>query len=227
MSKISSDGKYVKRFSKQIIIAHWMNVIAFFGLYLSALPMYTEFFDWLYPFFGGPAGARLFHRVFAVVFFIPTIFVLLTDPKGFFHWIKQILTWKKHDFQFFLEFPKEFFGKHANVPKQDFYNAGEKINSILQILTAILIMGSGLVMWFPQFFSQGIVMWAYPMHNIGLGLATAVVVGHVYLSVGHPNSRPSMRGITKGEVDINYAKAHHGRWYDEIMEEEKKNNKQA
>ncbi|WP_052343504.1 formate dehydrogenase subunit gamma [Bacillus massiliigorillae] len=227
MSKISSDGKYVKRFSKSVIIAHWMNAIAFFGLYISALPMYTEFFDWLYPLFGGPAGARLFHRVCAVVFFIPTIFVLLTDPKSFIYWIKQIFTWKKHDFQFFLEFPKEFFGKHANVPKQDFYNAGEKVNSLLQILMTILIMGSGLVMWFPQFFPHGVVMWAYPMHNIGLGLATAVVVGHVYLSIGHPNSRPSMRGITKGDVDIKYAKAHHGRWYDEVMEEEKKNKKEA
>lgn len=221
MSKISSDGKKVRRFSKPIIIAHWTNAFAFFMLYLTGLPLYTEFFDWLYVVFGGPAGARLVHRIAGVTFVIPVLFVLLTDPKGFFHWIKQMFTWKKHDFQFFLEFPKEFFGKHANVPKQDFYNAGEKINSLLTILTAIMLIGSGFIMWFPKFFPSTMVMWAYPIHNLGFGLSAAVVVGHIYLSVGHPNSRPSMEGITKGNVDIEYAKEHHGRWYDELMEEDK------
>lgn len=221
MSKISNNGKTIKRFSKQVIIAHWTNAAAFLMLYLSGLPMYTEFFDWMYPVFGGPAGARLVHRISGVLFIIPTLFVILTDPKSFIHWMKQIFTWKKHDFQFFLEFPKEFFGKHANVPKQDFYNAGEKVNSLLTIATALMLIISGIIMWFPQFFPQGIVYWSYPIHNIGFGLSAAVVIGHIYLSVGHPNSRPSMRGITKGDVDAEYAKAHHGRWYDEVMEEEK------
>ena len=79
-------------------------------------------------------------------------------------------------------------------------------------------------MWFPQYFSAGLIDWAYPIHNIALGLAIAVVIGHIYLSVGHPNSRASLRGMTKGDVSEDYAKAHHGRWYDEVMEEEKNKN---
>jgi len=217
--------KMVKRFSKPIIFVHWLNAAAFFVLYLSALPMYTEYFDWLYAVFGGPAGARLVHRIAAVFFVLPVVIILFADPKSFFHWIKQTVTWRKHDFEFFKEFPKEFFGFHAKVPKQDFYNAGEKVNSILTILTAAMLIISGFVMWFPQYFPRGVVMWAYPIHNIGLGLSAAVVIGHVYLSIGHPASKASFRGITKGDVPEEYAKAHHGRWYDELKEAEKKNNK--
>ncbi|UII55811.1 cytochrome b/b6 domain-containing protein [Cytobacillus spongiae] len=213
--------KMVKRFSKPVIIAHWLNAFAFFTLYISGLPMYTEYFDWVYSIFGGPAGARLAHRVGAVLFVIPVLFILIADPKSFFHWIKEILTWKKSDIKFFKEFPKEFFGGHADIPKQGFYNAGEKVNSFLTIITAIMLIGSGFIMWFPQFFSQGIIMWAYPIHNIGLGLSLAVVVGHIYLSVGHPNSRPAFRGITKGEVPAEYAKEHHGLWYEELEKQEK------
>ncbi|WP_077215127.1 formate dehydrogenase subunit gamma [Bacillus dakarensis] len=212
--------KTIKRFNKGFIISHWVNAAAFFVLYISALPMYTEFFDWLYPVFGGPAGARLVHRIAAVAFMLPLPIMILLDLKGFKNWMKNIFSWKKHDIQFFKEFPKEFFGRKAKVPKQDFFNAGEKANSWLMIFTTLMLIFSGLVMWFPQNFSQGVVMWAYPIHNIGLGLAAAVVVGHIYMSIAL--AKPSLRGIFKGDVTEEYAKDHHGRWYDEVKEENKK-----
>lgn len=222
MSKVSKDGKFVQRFTKPVIIAHWVNALAFIMLYISALPMYTDFFNWMYPLFGGPEVLRVVHRIFAVMFVLPIFILLIFDTKSLVGWFKQIISWKKHDVQFFGAFPKEVLTGHADVPKQDFLNAGEKLNSILTILTAIMLICSGFVMWFPEIFPTSMAVWMYPIHNIGLGLATAVIIGHIYLSVGHPNSKPSIRGMIKGDVDINYAKAHHGRWYDEIIAEEEK-----
>ncbi len=221
MSKTKAPAKTVKRFSKAFIWAHWVNALAFFALYLTALPMYTEFFDWLYPVFGGPENARLMHRIFAVIFLLPTFIWLVFDPKGFFRWIKEIITWRKEDLKFFGPFVKEFFGKKGKVPKQGFFNAGEKVNSWLQIITAVIIIFSGFTMWFPDAFPQAMVQWGYFLHNVGFALAIAVVVGHVYLSVGHPGSKASMRGVIKGDVDVEYAKEHHGKWYDELVKEGK------
>ncbi len=51
-----------------------------------------------------------------------------------------------------------------------------------------------------------------------MAIMVAVIIGHIYLSVGHPASRPSFMGMTKGVVPESYAKAHHGRWYDELKE---------
>src|SRR3954453_20777862 len=109
---MSNNGsqKTIKRFNKGFIVAHWVNAIAFFVLYISALPMYTEFFDWLYPVFGGPANARLLHRIFAVVFITPTFILLIFSPKFLFLWTKQLITWKARDIQFFGNFVKELFG---------------------------------------------------------------------------------------------------------------------
>ncbi|QED49784.1 formate dehydrogenase subunit gamma [Cytobacillus dafuensis] len=216
--------KTIKRFNKGFIVAHWVNAIAFFTLYISALPMYTEFFDWLYVVFGGPAGARLVHRIAAVAFMLPLFIMIIFDFKGFKNWMKNIFSWKKHDLMFFPQFLREFFGLKAKVPKQDFFNAGEKINSWLMIVTTLMLISSGLVMWFPAFFPSAVLWWAYPIHNIGLGLAVAVAVGHIYMSL--VTARPSMRGITKGDVTEEYAKDHHGRWYDELQEE-KQQRKQA
>lgn len=215
----------VKRFNKGFIISHWVNAGAFFVLYISALPMYTEFFDWMYVLFGGPENARLIHRIAAVAFMLPLPILILFDRQGLRRWGKNMFTWKKNDFAFLKEFPKEFFGKKSHAPKQDFFNAGEKLNSWLMVLTAIMLILSGAIMWFPQYFSQGIIMWAYPIHNIGLGLSAAVAIAHIYMSVKLAN--PSLRGIFKGEVSEDYAKDHHGAWYDEMKEEEKKRKKQA
>lgn len=215
---MSSNQQTVKRFSKWVIIAHWTNAIAFFALYITALPLYTEFFNWMYPIFGGPENLRLLHRIFAVIFILPVIVMLFVDPKSLFHWLKQTVTWKKNDFVFFTKFPKEFFGGHVkDMPKQDFYNAGEKLNSLLTIACAVFLIGSGIVMWMPEWFSTGVIRWAYLLHNVGFGLSAAVVVGHIFLSIGHPNSKVSMQGMTKGDVPVKYVKEHHEAWYDELV----------
>lgn len=214
---ISNDGKTISRFTKVIRIAHWTNALSVIMLYITALPLYTDSFDWVGSLFGGANNAIFVHKIFAVIFILPTLFVLMVDPKSFLHWTKQIFSWKSHDFKFLKEFPKEFFGKKADMPKQDFFNAGQKINSLLTILVAVLMVVTGAVIWlFAPYLPKAFVLWMFPLHSLGAGLMIAVAIGHIYLSVGHPSSRPSIKGMTEGAVDVEYAKEHHGRWYDEV-----------
>ncbi|PLR96568.1 formate dehydrogenase subunit gamma [Bacillus sp. T33-2] len=221
MSKQKKPEVQVRRFSKAFVAAHAVNALSFFALYITALPMYTEFFDWLYPVLGGPANARLLHRIFAVIFILPTFIWVIFDAKGFMLWLKELVTWKKRDLQFFTEFVKELFGFKFKHVKQSFFNAGEKINSFIQIFTAVLIIASGFTMWFPDLFPKALVQWGYFLHNVGFGLAIAVVVGHVYLSVIHRNSSPGYTGVVTGKVPAWWAKDHYTEWYEE---EAKKGN---
>jgi formate dehydrogenase subunit gamma len=215
MSKQQNSEVQVKRFSKAFVWAHAINAIAFFGLYITALPMYTDWFNWLYVVFGGPENARLIHRILAVVFILPTFIWLIFDHKGFIMWLKELVTWKKRDIQFFSEFVKELFGLNFKHVRQTFFNAGEKINSILQIFCAILLIGSGFPMWFPDFFPSAVVQWSYFLHNVGFGLGFAVILGHIYLSVIHKHSRPGYTGVITGKVPAWWAKSHYADWYDE------------
>ncbi|GAX89627.1 formate dehydrogenase subunit gamma [Effusibacillus lacus] len=220
-NRIHSEQQMVRRFTRTFIVTHWLYASSFLALLVTGLPMYTEFFDWLYPVLGGPATARQLHRIFAVVFVVPFLILLVFDRASLKNWLKQILSWKKHDFQFFAAFPKEFFGFHTDMPKQDFFNAGEKLNSILQMFSFLLLILSGVFMWFPKYFPKWLQVWSYPIHDIGFGLAIAVVVGHIYLSIGHPSSRVSIKGMTKGYVPMKYVEEHHGRWADELRRQGK------
>ncbi|WP_017755257.1 formate dehydrogenase subunit gamma [Calidifontibacillus oryziterrae] len=225
MSKKKS--KMIRRFGLPFRIAHWLNAFAFFALYITALPMYTEFFDWLYPVLGGPANARLLHRIFAFMFMAPLVFMIVTDPKALFHWIKSALTFRAHDLKFFPAFAKEFFGKHTDIPKQDYYNAGEKVNSLLQMITALCLIGSGIIIWNTGWFPNWLVDIGYPVHAISVGLAVAVVVGHIYLGTLAPGGKEALGGMIKGDVPEEWAKEHHGRWYDEVKEKEDNESKGA
>lgn len=210
-----SKTRPIKRFTKPIIFVHWLNAAAFFLLYLSGLPMYTDTFNFMYAVFGGPENARLLHRIGGIALLLPIVIILIFDPKGFFHWIKTIFTWSKRDIKFILAFPKEFFGRNPKVPKQDYYNGGEKINSLLIIVCTVILVGSGFVMWFPDAFPQTLVNWSYPLHNIGFGLAAVTVVGHIFLSIAHPNSKVSIEGMKSGNIPEWYAEEHHGQWYED------------
>jgi formate dehydrogenase subunit gamma len=211
----NQNGVKVRRFSKGFVVAHGVNAISFLALYITALPMYAHSFSWLFPVLGGPATARLLHRIFACIFVTPTIIYLIMDPKGLALWMKELITWKKRDVQFFTEFVKDLFGFKFKHIRQTFYNAGEKVNSMLQIVCALMIICSGITMWFSQYFPRSVVQWGYLFHDIGFGLAIAVVVGHVYLSVVHKNSRPGYTGVITGEVPAWWAREHHTDWYDE------------
>lgn len=218
MSNLVKPEVQVKRFSKAFVWSHAINALSFFALYITALPMYTEAFDWLYPVLGGPANARLLHRIFAVTFIMPPFIWLIFDRKGFMLWLKELIIWKKRDIQFFTEFVKELFGFNFKHIRQSFFNAGEKVNSILQIVTALMIIGSGFPMWFPHLFPAVMVQWGYFFHNVGFGLAVAVVVGHIYLAAIHKNSRPGINGVITGKVPAWWAKDHYPDWYDEEVE---------
>lgn len=216
------DGK-IFRFTKTARITHWIYVGSYAVLFLTGLLLFADFFDFLAPIFGGFEGAQLIHRIFAVVFILPAFIFIIFDPKSFFGWLKDCVTWTKDDLKFFPAFGKELFGIHAETPPQGFINAGEKINSLLTITFTTLIILSGFVMWFPEYFSIALVQWAYVIHSGAMAMLSAVAVVHIYLGTLNPGSKAAMSGMINGYVDAEFAKGHHEKWYNEVMAAEKKN----
>ncbi len=205
-----SNERYIKRFSKIIVVAHWINAISFIMLVLTGLPLFLGI--------KAPDVLQIIHRVFAVTFLLPTPLMLVMDTKGFMQWTGSVLKWSGRDFAFLAMFPLEIIGKAKNMPKQDFFNGGQKVNSLFTILGAMTMVCSGFILWFKESFPVDVVRMAYPIHDAGMAVMVSLIFIHVYMSVGHPASRPSFIGMTKGVVPESYAKNHHGQWYDELKE---------
>ncbi len=215
-----AEGK-VLRFNRGERFSHWLHVVSFFILLFTGLGVFAAGFHPLMSLVGGLQAARLIHRVVAVIFVLGTGAMFFAgDSRWHWEWLRSAFRFSDADKKHIKAFAAEFFGGHAVYPPQEKYNGGEKINSLLTIFGSAVITLSGLVMWFAPNFPAGLVDWAYPLHDLAMFVMTTAVIGHVYLSLIHPDSRASISGMLTGYVPEDFAKAHHAAWYEHAAENE-------
>ncbi len=205
----------VERFNFVSRMTHWGHTVTFLLCLFTGLLIFMDGMDFLSPVFGGFNGANLVHRIAAVGMTIFIVIFILFDFKGIVSWVKDIFRFGVNDIIFVMKFPLEFLGFPVKVPPQTRFNGGEKGNSIVTPTCVILLVLSGYIMWFPAFFSAGLVRVAYPIHDLAMIFATCMVCMHGYLGSFHPGSGESFWGMWKGTVREDWAKHHHATWYEE------------
>lgn len=104
---------------------------------------------------------------------------------------------------------------HQHIPT-GFFNAGEKAWFWFGVtLLGILMSVTGLVLDFVNFNQTRYVLQvASILHIVGATLYIVASMGHIYMgTVGTPGAYHAMR---YGDVDEEWAKAHHEIWYDDL-----------
>jgi formate dehydrogenase subunit gamma len=210
----------IRRFGKVAIMAHWAHTVTFFILALTGLIIYINFFAFMAPLFGGIQGARLVHRIMAVGFIVFPLVSLVANFRGFIQWMVDVLTWGKNEVVFLKKFPREFFGFHVEMPPQGRFNAGEKINSLLQVIGCTVLALSGIVIWFKEFFPVAVVRYAIPLHDLSFILTFTAALGHAYMALGLPATNKAITGMITGYIDGKFAQNHYPLWYKKVKEDE-------
>lgn len=209
------ENRYVPRHKKPFMVCHWLNAISFIMLFLTALPLYADTFLFVYNIFGAKTLQYL-HRFFAVIFIATPIIGLLSAREGYGTMIKQAFSFGRDDLIFLLKFPFTLFGMHPDMPKQSFYNGGEKIHVALQGAVGAVLVISGAILWFGNgVIDNSIRAWMIPIHSLAAGLGFAAALAHIYLAV--VQNPQSLRGMTDGSIHADYAVHHHGAWVDELI----------
>ena len=156
------------------------------------------------------------HRFFAVIFIATPIFGLLSAREGYLTLFKQVASFGRDDLIFLLKFPLTLIGIEPSMPKQGFYNGGEKINILLQAVIWLALVVSGLILWLGNsVIDISIRAWMIPLHSIAAGVGFAAAIAHIYLAV--VQNPDSLRGMTEGSINADYACHHHGAWVDELI----------
>ena len=209
------DKKYVPRHKMAFAVCHWVNAFAFFMLFLTALPLYSDTFRFMYHIFGDKT-LMYAHRVFGVVFIMTPIIGFFMAREGYMTMIKEVFRFGKKDMEFMQKFPIELMGKDPHMPPQGFYNGGEKMNIALQLSLAVVIGGTGVILWLgDSILPATITAYAIPVHSIAAAVCFAAALGHIYLAAGvNPDS---LHGMTSGTIKASYAAHHHGAWVDELI----------
>ncbi len=217
--RIENPHKIYRRFTKVHIFMHLLVITSFLLLSLTGLPLKFSDQAWakvLMDFFGGSANAGILHRTGAVITFIYFGMALFKSAK--------FLLYK-------LDYPVEFFHRlfgpeslcpnlrdirdvTAMVrwflflgPKPTFerWTYWEKFDFIAVFWGMFAIGGSGLMLWFPEFFGAALPGWVFNVatiiHSDEALLATGFIFTvHFFNTHGRPEKFPMDFVVFNGEL---------------------------
>jgi len=104
------------------------------------------------------------------------------------------------------------------MPPAGRYNAGQKMLFWTFFYCAILLLLTGLVLWFPEKIPWSFRWLRYVsvlLHPVVALLTIANFMIHIYMSVFA--ERGAFGSVIRGDVSLEFAKRYHPGWYEEIV----------
>lgn len=214
------DGfKQYRRFSARHIVLHILVVISFLGLALTGLPLKfsdQELSKLLMSLFGGTANAALIHRICAVITFIYFLaanamcihfLFIRKDIPG--NWMERMLgpdslCPNERDVRDIAAMMRWFFFKGPK-PTFERWTYWEKFDFLAVFWGMFAIGGSGLMLWFPEFFGLIFPGWMFNVativHSDEALLATGFIFTvHFFNTHFRPEKFPMDFVIFNGQV---------------------------
>ena len=211
------DGRAeVERFGRASRAVHWLMAAPFLLLLLTGL---TNFYPSLKAM--EVTGGRLFAWIHVLLGFATlAAMVLLVLPlllrRSVRDDLREMVRVGFNDYLWFQHQALSLAGARSRPPRVRKFNAGQKLNSLLSLAATVALMGTGVIIGInflsKEIFSTRFVEDVFPWHTAISLLVIPLVLGHLYLSLIHPSTRESLRGITLGRVRRDWARRHHDAW---------------
>ena len=110
--------------------------------------------------------------------------------------------------------------REERLPPVGRYNAGQKMLFWALLVSMIVLLLSGLVIWrayFSHWFPIDVIRLASLLHALfGFVLICAIIV-HIYAAIW---IKGSIKAMTRGTVSYGWARRHHAAWHREVVERE-------
>lgn len=218
------------RFNTHQRLQHFLIVFSFLGLMITGMPLrfpelaICRIFIGL---LGGTVVVGIIHRCLG----------LIMASAGIYHVVYLIAMWRKgyrkneilferHDFKLFLDDLKFLFNLRTEPPRFGRYNWREKFDYFGACFGVLLMVATGLVIWFPQivtwFLPGWVVTAAVLLHEYEALLAgLAIFLSHFYWVHFDPDIYPMSMVWLTGEISEETLKHHHPLEYEQLKERER------
>jgi formate dehydrogenase subunit gamma len=205
-------GQTVQRWNAFERFVHWVTAISFIVLAITGLSLlfgravliplmgYTGFSAW--------AGvAKGLHNFVGPWLFTPGVALMIIM------WIRHNIP-NADDIQWFAKGGGIVGKQHPPAGRM---NGGEKIWFWFICTVGVAAIISGFFLDFPNWWAttrEGMQL-ANVVHGVTALAWIALWFGHAY--IGTIGTEGALEGMTSGQVDVNWAKQHHDRWYEELQ----------
>jgi formate dehydrogenase gamma subunit len=215
----------VVRHDTATILLHWFNALVWLlqavtgaGLLASSGYRVTpEFFNRpLLASFGSAAALLDFHVTVGLIWLAVLIFF------GIFGFRHHLVSYLRHlridgtDLAWMrIKLRRMLVGSEDPLPPQGKYNAGQKLCGWVISVSAVTLIGSGLLMYFLPG-SGPPVRWAIPIHFAAAAVSIVAAVLHGFMATTVASERPVLFSMLHGRIPERYAREHNRWWWDEI-----------
>ncbi len=163
---------------------------------------------------GGLESRVIMYHKFAGICFIllPLLVFANGNRKDILENVRLALSWNRNDLRwFYLPFAKIFWPS-VKAPEAGKFNPGQKLNILIVITMGHVFALTGLLIWVSK-----TLLIARLVHAGLFVAAVPLVLGHIYMAILHPATRPSFWAIITGHVDWDWARHHHPGWVKDLV----------
>ena len=194
-----SKAGYVPRFSRVERLLHWVNALGFFFLLATGLILYLPSLSVLV------ARRQLMqslHFWAGVGWLAALVAVVILGGRRMLATARELERFDRDDIRWL---------RGGKAP-QGRFNAGQKINAALTAAFTVLFGVTGLLLWFGEQDTRLRFASTVILHDGLMYVSLALLTGHLYLALIHPSTRHALRGMTLGDVRVEWAAKHHPKW---------------
>lgn len=196
----ATESGRVARFDATERLLHWVHALAFFVLLGSGLVLYLpSLADW----FGNRPLAKTIHLIAAVAWLVALAAIALAGNR-------RTLARDRREIERFDA--DDLAWLRGRPAPQGRFNAGQKAHAIIQAALAVLFTVSGVLLWLGERNTSFRLDGTIVLHDGAMFVAVALVIGHLFLALVWPTTRPALRGMVRGDVDAEWAAEHHEKW---------------
>jgi formate dehydrogenase subunit gamma len=186
---------------------HWMLAISCLLLCVSGMGMMFQSLNFLGTIIGGLKVLKILHNFLGLIF-------------GFSLLLAIRMWWKEAGI---FVFPEDWEWIKAaggylwhvdKVPETGKYNPGQKMFFLTVAFFGLVMLATGLIMWFPGRIPTEFVRWMFPLHALGFVVIFAFFFVHLYLgTIGNPGS---VQAMITGWMSKPVLKMLHPKWLQEM-----------
>ena len=201
---------HVLRYNFNERMNHWVAAGSFIYLMLTGLAFWSPWLFWIASALGGAELSRMLHPWVGLVFFVAVCYMYAL-------WSSQM----KHDpvdTEWWKSLPHYIRNEDDKMPPAGRYNAGQKLLFWSFFFGGIVLLATGLVLWFTESITRAWRWVRYLSVVIHAGTALLMIGNlmiHVYMGVFA--ERGAFGSVIRGDVSLAFAKRYHPGWYQEIV----------
>ena len=185
-------------------VIHWVVALFFMVALLTGMPIFSPVFGWMATLFGGLGVCRWLHAWSGIAFSVASLVMIA-------HWFTDMKL-VPHDLKFNLVQYMQFSA--AEDPEIGKYNAGQKLFFWTIPAVTLIVLLSGIPLWWPTKFGYTLRQICILVHDVGFIMWFVAIVGHVYL--GTAAEPGTFRSMTRGTVTSAWARLHHPKWFRDV-----------